>query len=89
MSDEAIPTTAFLIVVPHTGVPYAVNEIPKEPLEVMRAADMADMRRACLEVAADLNARTAAQYVVEALKVMPEAPASKVRSALERRKRVR
>lgn len=59
-------STAFVVIVPDEGVSYAVLQAP-EGLEVSRAPQVPDVRRACQEVAADLNAQAAAQYAVALL----------------------
>lgn len=75
--------TAFTIVVPEVGVPYAV--LGTGTVEVAREPQVSDVRAACQEVAADLVAQAAAQYAVQALKQQPPAPAKRVRQALEKR----
>ena len=74
--------TAFVVVIPEQGVPQALLTVP-EGLEVHRTPDAVDVRRACLEIAADLNAQAAAQYA--ASKPATPAVSDVMREALAKR----
>lgn len=78
------PRTAFLVIVPEEGVPYAV--LGTASIDVVREPSMSDVRSACQEIASDLVAQAAAQYAARMLAVEPApTPAAKVRKALKQR----
>lgn len=61
-----IPVTAFLVVVGSNGAAIAYSDL-KLPPAIQHVATIADMRRAVLEVAADIAAAQAADSVMERL----------------------
>lgn len=75
--------TAFTVVVPEVGVPYAV--LGTGPVEIAREPQMADVRSACQEIASDYVAQAAAQYVMQLVGSQPPAPQKRVREALSKR----
>lgn len=78
-------STAFVVVVPDEGLPFAILTSP-EGLEVSRDPQLSDVRRACLEIASDLNAQASAQYLVAMLnKNVEPTPAEVMREALAAR----
>lgn len=77
--------TAFTVVIPEQGIPFAVLQAP-DWADASRPPDVVDVRRACLEITADLNSQAAAQYMKSLLEPAPESqPSDIVRSALEKR----
>lgn len=77
--------TAFLVVVDHNGAAVATADLGSE-LTVERPATLADMRRACFEVNADIAALHTAEKVAEAIKgAQPPTPASRVRHRMQER----
>lgn len=78
-------STAFVVVIPDQGMPYAILTVP-EGLELTREPVVSDVRRACMEITADLNAQASAQYVLSILSKSEEpSPADVVREALAAR----
>jgi hypothetical protein len=77
--------TAFLVIVDHSGAAVATGDLGQE-LTVERIATVADMRRACLEVSADIAALHTAEQVAKAMKAQePPAPAARVRRRMQER----
>jgi len=82
------PLTAFVVVVDAEGSPSLIMDIPADVLEIDRQPTMRDVRRALLDLSADLAAQAAAQYVLSSLHPEEEAPAKKVAKAVAKRKKV-
>jgi hypothetical protein len=80
------PLTAFVVIVDAEGSPSLVMDIPSEVLELERQPTMRDVRRALLDLSADLAAQAAAQYVLSSMP-KEDAPAEKVAKAVAKRKR--
>lgn len=84
--------TAFLVGVAPDGKPTVFLDHSTD-VTVRRVADNHDVRRACGEVASDLDAQRAAQYVMLMLKAVAdekaknERPSAKVEEALKKRRR--
>lgn len=68
--------TAFLVVVPEDGPPYATDTPPPD-LELTRPPSILDIRRATTEIGADLAAQTVAQYVLKFTEDNAPEPTSK------------
>lgn len=89
--DSPKATTAFVVVLPPDGVPYAMTNVAAIP-EFERQATPAEVRRICQDVADDLNAQAAAAYTLRALKALKEAaeeekPSARVQQALNKRRK--
>lgn len=83
-TTTAGPLTAFAILIDSEGAPSLVLDLPEEMVAVQRKATLRDVRRALLDISADLAAQAAAQYVVAAN--VPEAPSEKVAKAVAKRR---
>lgn len=57
--------TAFMVVIDNEGATWAVMEPPPN-VHVSVAPTTAHVRRACLELVADINAQAAAEYTAKA-----------------------
>ena len=86
MSDS--PLTAFVVVVDPDGSPSLIMDIPEETLPLQRQPTYRDVRRALLELSADLAAQAAAQYVLSTLaSAKEEPPSTKVAKAVAKRRK--
>lgn len=79
-------TTAFIVIIPEDGSPsYISTEFGS--FELQRTATFGDMRRGLADALADLNARAAASYTVQALTPSPPPTVGeKVASAVAKKK---
>lgn len=82
-------TTAFLVIVKADGSAIATGDLT--PPAISRPPTLADMRRACMEVTADIAASQAADAVMQtmaqaAANNAAELQAAQIRANLERRR---
>lgn len=81
--------TAFLVIVNPDGSAVATNDLNAPP--TMRSAAIADMRRACMEISADIAASQAADMMMQKMATVASQQASQMQAQqiladLERRK---
>jgi hypothetical protein len=83
MSDpqDANVLCHFTVVVGGDGTPQVYESVP-EGTKPFRTATMLDIRRALLEIAADLQARSSAEYVAQILSAPVESVPDRVSEAL-------
>ena len=82
MSGDANALCAFTVVVDGSGTPRVLGPGPIDGLVTYRDATDLDIRRAVLELAADYQARTAAEWVVGLLTAEPAPVSDRVSAAL-------
>jgi hypothetical protein len=86
MSTENEYTTAFLVLINKDGSPSVFFDLPETSLKMERKATNRDVRRACLEISADLAALASAEMTAQILTPPKEpTPAEAVAEALSRR----
>jgi hypothetical protein len=78
--DEAAPhvhaQTAFMVVVDESGKSFAVLQAP-DGVAVNYLPDPTSVRRACMEIVADINAKMAADYTVNSLNAQAQLDAKR------------
>ena len=86
MSENLKAVTAFLVVIDEENNSHVVYDIPTELVEITRPASLRDVRRAVLEIGADIAAQAAAQYSQSYLAPKEEpAPSARVAKAVAKR----
>jgi len=82
--------TAFMVMVDESGKAYAILQVP-DGIEAAYAPDAVSVRRACVEIADDIRAQTAAAYATDMLTAAldeakkREAPSEGVKKAFKKR----
>lgn len=75
--------TGYSILIEDDGTPSIRLEVP-HGVEAARQPTLRDLRRSVLEIGADLDARAAADWVLQKTAPVQENPAERVAAALQR-----
>lgn len=79
------PMTAFVVLVDEDGNPSLVLDVPADFVAVRRQPSLRDVRRALLDLSADLAAQAAGQYAAAFGQAHEPSPGERVAEALSRR----
>jgi hypothetical protein len=74
--------TFFLVVIDKAGTPVLLTRMPEEAVVAEREANIVDVRRACLDISAEIQVRSIADVLTSILPKEEATSAEQVRDAL-------